>query len=653
MDTPNPMKPASSPPPLVSVVIPCYNQAQYLREAVESVAAQSYPQREIVIVDDGSPDDTRAVAQALTAEFPYLPISLVEQANGGLSRARNAGIAQARGRYILPLDADDKIHPEMLAKCVDLLESRPDIAIAYTDYQHFGDVDFVQRTPEYDFTVLSTQKCLHTATALYRKAAWTATGGYKANMVWGMEDWEFWIHCGKLGYFGHRIPEALFYYRAKLAGSMIQVQRAHFEELWARIVLNHPDLYPGEIQGWAGRIWARALAEMLAGGGRYLNYLARLDLVALIGDAECLGTQGDFAHAAALYHLWLEHNPQQELAYAIHFNLGVALAQAGDAAGAERSYLKALELKPDFAAAATNLGLMRARSAQARGDGVPVPAQTFGVDWLAMDLPFPCELHAFFPRTETPAAGAKRVLLIFTEPPSRMASAAWVRQHHHEFDLIVTYQRELADLPNVRLLEFGSCWCGYDDPPAVKDFSVSFILSTGCDDGLEGYALRRAIATGAETGGPPFKLWLSRKGIRLAPEDIPQIQERERLGQYLVQGLGDSKVPVYASMYNLAIENTDADYYFTEKLIDCFINFSVPLYYGTGKIAEIFDMDGIIPVRDIGQVNQALAGLDPADYWRRMPALLRNHAIARRYARPVQKLQALLAAEFGPAGGAP
>jgi len=644
MASPDPMNPK---PPLVSVVIPCYNQAQYLREAVASVAAQSYPHREIVIVNDGSPDDTRAVAQALIAEFPHLPIFLAEQPNGGLSRARNAGIARARGGYILPLDADDKIHPEMLSKGVELLESRPDLAIAYTDYQHFGDADFVQRTPEYDFTVLSTQKCLHTATALYRKAAWAATGGYKANMVWGMEDWEFWIHCGKLGYFGHRIPEVLFYYRAKLGGSMIQVQRAHFEELWARIVLSHPDLYPGDIQGWAARTWARALAEMLSESGRYLNYLARLEPVALVGDAQCLAAQGDHAHAAALYRLWLEHNPSSPLAYAIQFNLGVACANAGDHAQAALSYLKALELKPGFESAVTNLSLTRAHLRQVRGAGGLIPAQTFGVDWLAMDLPFPCELHAFLPRAESPAAGARRILLIFSEPPSRMANPAWVREHHQEFDLIVTYLRELADLPNVRLMEFGSTWCGPDALPPAKDFSASFILSTGCDDGLEGYALRREIAAGVETSGPPFKLWLSRKGIRMSSEQIAQIKAREQLGQYLVQTLGDSKIPVYASMYNLAIENTDCDYYFTEKLIDCFLNFAVPLYYGTGKIAEIFDMDGIIPVRDIREVNQALTALTPADYWRRMPALLRNREIARRYALPVDKLRDLLIREFG------
>src|SRR5215213_3125487 len=94
--------------PLVSVVIPCYNQAHFLGEAIESVLAQSYPNFEIVVVDDGSTDDTSEVAGS------YPKVRLVRQENQGLSGARNAGLARSEGEYVVFLDADDRLRPEAL-----------------------------------------------------------------------------------------------------------------------------------------------------------------------------------------------------------------------------------------------------------------------------------------------------------------------------------------------------------------------------------------------------------------------------------------------------------------------------------------------------------------------------------------------------------
>jgi predicted O-linked N-acetylglucosamine transferase (SPINDLY family)/glycosyltransferase involved in cell wall biosynthesis len=229
-------------PPLVSVVIPCYNQAQYLSEAVESVAAQTYRQWEILIVNDGSPDSTTAVAQALIQQNPSFRIRLIEKQNGGLSDARNAGVRFAKGSYILPLDADDKIAPTFLAQAVALLEEHPGIAIAYTDWVYFGAHTTKRAALDYDFERLAKKENLFTCTSLYRKAAWEAVGGYNTNMTRGVEDWDFWISCGEKGYVGKRIPESLFFYRAK-EGSMIHTLQPHLSAMFARIVLNHPGLY--------------------------------------------------------------------------------------------------------------------------------------------------------------------------------------------------------------------------------------------------------------------------------------------------------------------------------------------------------------------------------------------------------------------------
>ena len=259
-----PAKTISIDPNLISIIIPCYNHAQFLREAVESVIAQTYTNFEIIIVNDGSPDDTNIIAHSLINEYPKHCIMLLEKANGGLSSARNYGISSSKGSYILTLDADDKIHPEMLQKCYALLNNNTDLYVAYTDYQYFGDADNIVANPEYDFQILCTLKNLHPTTALYRKKAWIDTGGYNTNMIWGIEDWDFWINCGKRGYVGKRIPEILFYYRAKLTqDSMLKTTNKFIKKLNARMFLNHQEIYVDEVITWATHFWSSELEKML------------------------------------------------------------------------------------------------------------------------------------------------------------------------------------------------------------------------------------------------------------------------------------------------------------------------------------------------------------------------------------------------------
>lgn len=227
--------------PAVSIIIPCYNQANYLPEAVESVVHQSYKNWECIIVNDGSPDNTTFVAESLIEKYPDKRIRLINQANQGLSCARNSGIRAAIGKYILPLDADDLIHPEMLQKTVSLLEAHPEIAIAYTDVRHFGSTERIVCAREYDFRRLCFQNHLNYC-SLYRRNTWEVAGGYNSNMTWGYEDWDFWISCGEKGHYGKRIPEPLFLYRVK-ERSMYTKAIEHHGELMAQMVVNHPNLY--------------------------------------------------------------------------------------------------------------------------------------------------------------------------------------------------------------------------------------------------------------------------------------------------------------------------------------------------------------------------------------------------------------------------
>ncbi len=227
--------------PLVSVIIPCFNQAQYLTEAVESVVNQTYMNWECIIVNDGSPDNTSHVAKELIAKYPDKKIILLEKENGGLADARNYGIRNSRGKYILPLDSDDFMKPERMEKMVALLESDKEIAIAYTDAIHFGSVNKIVNECEYDFDRLRFENHLNYS-SMYRREVWDAAGGYNTNMKKGYEDWNFWISCGEKGFYGKRIPEPLLMYRVKENSMYMDALEAH-DELFAQIVLNHPNLY--------------------------------------------------------------------------------------------------------------------------------------------------------------------------------------------------------------------------------------------------------------------------------------------------------------------------------------------------------------------------------------------------------------------------
>jgi glycosyltransferase involved in cell wall biosynthesis len=239
--------------PLVSVVIPCYNHAQYLAEALESIIAQTYENTEIIIVNDGSADNTLKIANRLIAEHGQKNVKLIGQENGGPAKARNAGIAIARGKYILPLDADDKIHPDFLKKTVNLLEAETTVSIAYTDKQEFGDSTNLIHASEYDFKLLRFNNQLNNS-SLYLRKVWEDVGGYNTDRnIMACEDWDFWISAGEKGHFAKRIPEPLFLYRITESSLYTEAIKRE-EELRARLILNHRGLYTTEFVEKANRV---------------------------------------------------------------------------------------------------------------------------------------------------------------------------------------------------------------------------------------------------------------------------------------------------------------------------------------------------------------------------------------------------------------
>lgn len=226
--------------PLVSIIIPCYKQAKYLPEAVQSVVNQTFTDWELIIVNDGSPDETITVARELTVRHPEKNIVLVSKPNGGLADARNAGIRAAKGKYILPLDADDIISAGFLQETVTVLNEQPEISVAYTDLQCFEGSNEVIPKGEFATNLLLENRVAYCS--LYRREVWDVVGGYNPNMSVGYEDWDFWAGAIEHGFHGQRIPKNLLLYRVR-NGSMVTAAIQHHHSLFARIILNHPRAY--------------------------------------------------------------------------------------------------------------------------------------------------------------------------------------------------------------------------------------------------------------------------------------------------------------------------------------------------------------------------------------------------------------------------
>ena len=314
----------------VSVIIPCYKQAHFLPEAVASVVNQTFTDWECIIVNDGSPDNTSEVAKQLIGKYSDKQIMLVEKENGGLSDARNVGIKNSTGKYILPLDADDLIHPEKLKKSISLLETHPEIAIAYTDVVHFGKIYYkIIQEREYDFKLLCFQNHLNYC-SLYRREVWEAVGGYNPNMTLGYEDWDFWISCGEKGYYGKRIPEPLFMYRVK-ESSMYTKALEHHGELMARIILNHPKLYNNKQDNIKSKPSAQKQFNLLPNVEMAVYFPKQIHF--LMNDkcnAKCIMCGGDYYNSTSGKTITLEKFKIMAANLKLEHTQGIVLAGAGD-----------------------------------------------------------------------------------------------------------------------------------------------------------------------------------------------------------------------------------------------------------------------------------------------------------------------------------
>ena len=236
--------------PSVSVVIPCYNQGQYLREAVDSVREQTLQDFEILVVNDGSTDQ---FTLAVFAELQDSGIAVIHTANQGLASARNNGISKATGKYILPLDADDFIAPRYLEHAVAVLESCPETGIVYCRARLFGAVETDWNLPEYSLAEMLQDNVIF-CTAMFRRSDWELVGGYDPGMVYGWEDYDFWLSLIERGRGVYQIPETLFHYRVASDSMVRSKEKWQKTAMFKRIFERHCELFTAHIEIWIDRL---------------------------------------------------------------------------------------------------------------------------------------------------------------------------------------------------------------------------------------------------------------------------------------------------------------------------------------------------------------------------------------------------------------
>jgi glycosyltransferase involved in cell wall biosynthesis len=186
-------------PPAISVVIPAFNAAAVITETLDSVRRQTFQDFEVIIVDDGSPDDTAAVVQKICAQDPRF--ILVQQANGGVAVARNTGVAQARGEWIAFLDADDVWLPVKLESQMRCSRQDSGANFLYANY-YFWDgqrdlaMHYRPRRPLPDgdpARALAASNVFNISTVMVRRELLANGFGFDPQLAQGCEDWDFYL----------------------------------------------------------------------------------------------------------------------------------------------------------------------------------------------------------------------------------------------------------------------------------------------------------------------------------------------------------------------------------------------------------------------------------------------------------------------------
>ncbi|MFI1772223.1 glycosyltransferase family 2 protein [Thalassobellus citreus] len=224
---------------LVSIIIPCYNDAEYIEQSVHSALNQKYQNKEVIVVDDGSNKATKLVLETLKPKLT----KLITQENKGQSSARNLGIAHAKGEYILVLDSDDFFEPTFSEKAIQIFENEENIKVVSCYAKLIGNNlknrIFEPKGGELKNFLVSNEVL---GTSMFKKQDWESVNGYDESMRSGFEDWEYFIRLLKNGGEAFVIKEPLFNYRQRFGSTTSRANKNKYN-LLEYIYLKHKDVY--------------------------------------------------------------------------------------------------------------------------------------------------------------------------------------------------------------------------------------------------------------------------------------------------------------------------------------------------------------------------------------------------------------------------
>lgn len=231
---------------VVSIIIPCYNDAQYIEQSVQSALNQTYPNIEVIVVDDGSNAETKAVLKKVEPKISQL----ITQENQGQSTARNVGINAANGEFILVLDSDDYFESSFCEEAVAVFSSDASIKIVTCQATLlFSDNKKKLYIPNGgDIKNFMYGNCA-LGTSMFKKEDSLKCGGYDESMRSGFEDWEFFIRLLKSGGTAFVIQKPLYTYRKREASTTSKANKIRYD-LWNYIFTKHRDLYQDDFDNF-------------------------------------------------------------------------------------------------------------------------------------------------------------------------------------------------------------------------------------------------------------------------------------------------------------------------------------------------------------------------------------------------------------------
>jgi glycosyltransferase involved in cell wall biosynthesis len=224
----------------VAVVMPCHNYGRYVAEALRSIADQTVRPAEVLVIDDGSTDDTADVLAGLERELAdRLPIRVIYQQNHGLVRTLNDGVAATSAPYVMFASADDRARPQLIEQLSAALDRDQSAGYAYPKMQLFGDEHGIHLSYPFSAGRLIFDHNYIPGAAMVRRRAFVEAGGIK-NLA-AHEDWDMWLGFLDAGWRGVFVPEVLYEWRRHAAARNHQDRRAKLE-LRLAILTGHPRL---------------------------------------------------------------------------------------------------------------------------------------------------------------------------------------------------------------------------------------------------------------------------------------------------------------------------------------------------------------------------------------------------------------------------